>query len=150
MPLRMIVGVNWGDEGKGRSVDYFARNADYVIRFQGGNNAGHTIENDLGNFKLHLIPSGIFHPDKVNIIGNGVVIDPSVFRKEINELGPPVSELAKRLIISNKANLIFFAVVRGKTIASLIIVKSFLLRYFFFSLFLISTSDMALPSIYEE
>ncbi len=86
MPLRMIVGVNWGDEGKGRSVDYFARNADYVIRFQGGNNAGHTIENDLGNFKLHLIPSGIFYKQVVNILGPGTVVNLEALVDEIDQL----------------------------------------------------------------
>jgi adenylosuccinate synthase len=75
VPVRIIVGVNWGDEGKGKMVDYFARQADYVVRFQGGNNAGHTIENEFGNFKLHLIPSGIFYPDVVNILGPGTVVN---------------------------------------------------------------------------
>ena len=75
MSLRIIVGVNWGDEGKGRMVDYFARNADFVVRFQGGNNAGHTIENDFGNFKLHLIPSGIFYKNTVNLLGPGTVVN---------------------------------------------------------------------------
>jgi adenylosuccinate synthase len=75
MPVRIVVGVNWGDEGKGKMVDYFAREADYVVRFQGGNNAGHTIENDYGNFKLHLIPSGIFYPNTINILGPGTVVN---------------------------------------------------------------------------
>lgn len=86
MTVRSIVGVNWGDEGKGRCVDYFAKNADYVIRFQGGNNAGHTIENDLGIFKLHLIPSGIFHKGVINILGPGTVVNLEAAVKEINEL----------------------------------------------------------------
>ena len=86
MPLRIIVGINWGDEGKGRSVDYFARNADYVIRFQGGNNAGHTIENEFGTFKLHLIPSGIFYRRVVNILGPGTVVNLEAAVKEMNEL----------------------------------------------------------------
>ena len=79
---------------------------DVITRFQGGPNAGHSLEFNNVKHVLHLIPSGIFHPDKLNIIGNGVVIDPAVFKKEIEELGPPVDELIKRLIISNKANLI--------------------------------------------
>ncbi|MFC2034790.1 adenylosuccinate synthase [Chloroflexota bacterium] len=86
MPVRMIVGINWGDEGKGRTVDYFAENADYVIRFQGGNNAGHTIENEFGNFKLHLMPSGIFYKNVVNILGPGTVVNLEAAVNEINEL----------------------------------------------------------------
>jgi len=86
MPVRIVVGVNWGDEGKGRSVDYFAKDADYVIRFQGGNNAGHTIENEFGNFKLHLIPSGIFYKRVVNILGPGTVVNLEAAVKEMNEL----------------------------------------------------------------
>ena len=74
MPLRIVVGTNWGDEGKGRMVDYLAQNTDFVIRFQGGNNAGHTIENEFGSFKLHLIPSGIFYKDVVNLLGPGTVV----------------------------------------------------------------------------
>ncbi|MDD5191003.1 MAG: adenylosuccinate synthetase, partial [Dehalococcoidales bacterium] len=86
MTLRIIVGVNWGDEGKGRCVDYFARNADYVIRYQGGNNAGHTIENDFGNFKLHLVPSGIFYPGVINLLGPGTVVNLEAAVKEMNDL----------------------------------------------------------------
>ena len=86
MPLRIIVGVNWGDEGKGRSVDYFARDADYVIRFQGGNNAGHTIENEFGTSKLHLVPSGIFYRRVVNILGPGTVVNLEAAVKEMTEL----------------------------------------------------------------
>ena len=86
MPLRIIVGVNWGDEGKGRMVDYFARNADFVVRFQGGNNAGHTIENDLGSFKLHLIPSGIFYKNTVNLLGPGTVVNLEAAVKEMSGL----------------------------------------------------------------
>jgi len=86
MSVRIIVGVNWGDEGKGRSVDYFARNADFVIRYQGGNNAGHTIENEFGIFKLHLIPSGIFYPQVVNIMGPGTVINLEAAVNEMNDL----------------------------------------------------------------
>jgi adenylosuccinate synthase len=86
VPLRIIVGVNWGDEGKGRMVDYFARNADFVVRFQGGNNAGHTIENDLGSFKLHLIPSGIFYKNTVNLLGPGTVVNLEAAVKEMSGL----------------------------------------------------------------
>ena len=70
-----IVGINWGDEGKGRMVDLIARDYDIVCRYQGGNNAGHTIVNEYGKFALHLIPSGICLPGVVNVLGNGVVID---------------------------------------------------------------------------
>ena len=86
MSLRIIVGVNWGDEGKGRMVDYFARNADFVVRFQGGNNAGHTIENDFGTFKLHLIPSGIFYKNTVNLLGPGTVVNLEAAVKEMEGL----------------------------------------------------------------
>ncbi len=84
--IRIIVGVNWGDDGKGKMVDYFARRSDYVARFQGGNNAGHTIENEFGNFKLHLIPSGIFYPHVVNVLGPGTVVNLESAVKEIETL----------------------------------------------------------------
>jgi adenylosuccinate synthase len=86
MSLRIVVGTNWGDEGKGRMVDYLARNADFVIRFQGGNNAGHTIENEFGNFKLHLIPSGIFYENVVNLLGPGTVVNLEAAYREMEEL----------------------------------------------------------------
>ena len=70
-----VVGINWGDEGKGRMVDLIAQDFDVVVRYQGGNNAGHTVVNKFGTFALHLIPSGIFSPNVVNVLGNGVVID---------------------------------------------------------------------------
>jgi adenylosuccinate synthase len=106
MNIDILLGLQWGDEGKGKIVDALSPVYDVIARFQGGPNAGHSLEFDNVKHVLHLIPSGIFHPDKQNIIGNGVVIDPAVFKKEIEELGPPVSELTKRLTISNKANLI--------------------------------------------
>jgi adenylosuccinate synthase len=86
MPALVIVGAQWGDEGKGKVVDLLADNSDVVVRFQGGNNAGHTIVRGDEKFKFHLIPSGILHPDKVCVIGNGVVIDPSVLLGEIDGL----------------------------------------------------------------
>jgi adenylosuccinate synthase len=86
MPVRIIAGINWGDEGKGKMVDYFASQADYVVRFQGGNNAGHTVENESGNFKLHLIPSGIFYPGVVNVMGPGTVINLEALTREIQNL----------------------------------------------------------------
>jgi adenylosuccinate synthase len=106
MNIDILLGLQWGDEGKGKIVDAISPDYDIIARFQGGPNAGHSLEFNNVKHVLHLIPSGIFHPDKLNIIGNGVVIDPAVFKKEIENLGPSVSELAKRLIISSRANLI--------------------------------------------
>jgi len=106
MNIDILLGLQWGDEGKGKIVDAISPDYDIIARFQGGPNAGHSLEFNNIKHVLHLIPSGIFHPEKLNVIGNGVVIDPAVFKKEIDELGPPVSELAKRLIISTRANLI--------------------------------------------
>ena len=81
-----VVGINWGDEGKGRMVDLIAKDYDIVIRYQGGNNAGHTIVNEYGKFALHLIPSGIFSEGVVNVLGNGVVIDLEDLCREIDNL----------------------------------------------------------------
>src|SRR5438094_870367 len=86
MPGIVIVGAQWGDEGKGKIVDLLAERADAVIRFQGGNNAGHTIVRDGDEFKLHLIPSGVLHPNTLCVIGNGVVIDPRVLTGELDDL----------------------------------------------------------------
>ena len=106
MNIDILLGLQWGDEGKGKIVDAISPEYDIIARFQGGPNAGHSLEFNKVKHVLHLIPSGIFHPDKINIIGNGVVIDPAVFKQEIDSLGPPVDELTKRLIISSRANLI--------------------------------------------
>ena len=106
MNIDILLGLQWGDEGKGNSVDALSPVYDVIARFQGGPNAGLSLEFNNIKHVLHLIPSGIFHPDKLNVIGNGVVIDPAVFKKEIEELGPPLNELTQRLVISNKANLI--------------------------------------------
>jgi adenylosuccinate synthase len=106
MKIDILLGLQWGDEGKGKVVDALSPAYDIVARFQGGPNAGHSLEFNNVKHVLHLIPSGIFHPDKLNIIGNGVVLDPAVFKKEIEELGPPVEELIKRVVISARANLI--------------------------------------------
>jgi adenylosuccinate synthase len=86
MPGTAIVGAQWGDEGKGKVTDLLAEQADVVVRFQGGNNAGHTIVRDGEEFKLHLIPSGILYPDKLCVVGNGVVIDPKVMIGELDGL----------------------------------------------------------------
>ncbi|MGD0340145.1 MAG: adenylosuccinate synthase [Bacteroidales bacterium] len=106
MNIDILLGLQWGDEGKGKIVDAISPGYDIIARFQGGPNAGHSLEFNHVKHVLHLIPSGIFHPEKLNIIGNGVVIDPAVFKKEIENLGPSVEELTKRLIISSRANLI--------------------------------------------
>jgi adenylosuccinate synthase len=86
MPGIVVVGVQWGDEGKGKVIDMLAERADAIVRFQGGNNAGHTIVRDGETYKLHLMPSGILHPGKLCVIGNGVVIDPRVLTDELDEL----------------------------------------------------------------
>ncbi len=86
MTIEIVVGANWGDEGKGRMVDYFAQDADFVVRYQGGNNAGHTVVIDEGEFKLHLLPSGVFNPNVVNILGPGMVIDLEALVTELGDL----------------------------------------------------------------
>jgi adenylosuccinate synthase len=86
MPGLAVVGAQWGDEGKGKVTDLLAERADAVIRFQGGNNAGHTIVRDGETFKFHLIPSGILYPGKTCVIGYGVVVDPKVITEEIEGL----------------------------------------------------------------
>src|SRR6059058_500863 len=86
MPSIVIVGAQWGDEGKGKVTDLLAERADAVVRFQGGNNAGHTIVRDGDEFKFHLIPSGILYPGKTCVVGNGVVIDPAVLIDELDGL----------------------------------------------------------------
>ncbi|MBO0934143.1 adenylosuccinate synthase [Fibrella aquatilis] len=102
----VLLGLQWGDEGKGKIVDVLAPHYQVVARFQGGPNAGHTLEFDGIKHVLHQIPSGIFRPDALNIIGNGVVLDPIVFRREIDALGKFNLDLHKNLIISKKASLI--------------------------------------------
>ncbi len=86
MPVTAVVGANWGDEGKGKITDYLAREAGYVVRYQGGNNAGHTIINEYGKFALHLLPSGVFYPNVVNVLGPGVALNISAFLTEIEAL----------------------------------------------------------------
>ncbi|MEJ7750096.1 MAG: adenylosuccinate synthase [Thermoleophilaceae bacterium] len=105
MPGLVIVGAQWGDEGKGKVVDLIAEQADAVIRFQGGNNAGHTIVRDGETFKFHLIPSGILYPGKACVIGNGVVVDPRVLTEEIEGLRRRGVDLSG-LRISANAHLI--------------------------------------------
>jgi len=103
----VIVGTQWGDEGKGKIIDLFAEKTDYIVRYQGGNNAGHTVVVDGKEYIFHLIPSGILHKDKICCIGNGVVIDPKVLIKEINDLKAEGITLDKRLKISFLAHVIF-------------------------------------------
>ena len=102
MPAYAVIGGQWGDEGKGKIIDYLARDASAVARYSGGNNAGHTVINDAGTFKLHLVPSGICWPHVTNIIGNGVVVDPDVLLGEINEL----NLTPEQLVVSDRAHLI--------------------------------------------
>ncbi len=102
----VLLGLQWGDEGKGKAVDFLAPKYDIVARFQGGPNAGHTLEFDGKKHVLHQIPSGVFHPEILNIIGNGVVIDPIVFAREIRDLEPFGIDATKTLVLSNKAQLI--------------------------------------------
>lgn len=106
MKVDVLLGLQWGDEGKGKIVDVLTPKYDVISRFQGGPNAGHTLE--INNFKqvLHTIPSGIFHNDKLNVIGNGVVIDPITFEKEIESISKHGVDLHKTLYISKKAHLI--------------------------------------------
>ena len=106
MKVDVILGLQWGDEGKGKIVDVLSPGYDVIARFQGGPNAGHTIEFDGKKFILHTIPSGIFNPEKINIIGNGVIIDPFVFLKEIMTLKAENVHPEKNLLISKKAHLI--------------------------------------------
>ena len=102
----VLIGLQWGDEGKGKIVDYLANHYDIVARFQGGPNAGHTLKINNETFVLHTIPSGIFHANVMNIIGNGVVIDPITFKKEIDKLLALGVDVKKNLLISNRAHLI--------------------------------------------
>ena len=105
MSVTAVVGAQWGDEGKGRVVDYLADEADLVIRYGGGNNAGHTVVNPHGHFKLHLIPSGIFHPGTRNLLGNGVVIHPPALVAELDSLAATGFDGAN-LFISDRAHLV--------------------------------------------
>lgn len=102
----LLLGLQWGDEGKGKIVDVLTSNYDIIARFQGGPNAGHTLEFDGNKHVLHTIPSGIFHENAKNVVGNGVVIDPVIFAKELEKLAPYGMNLADKLLISRKAHLI--------------------------------------------
>ncbi len=103
--ITAVVGANWGDEGKGKITDRLAQDADYIVRYQGGSNAGHTIKNEFGKFALHLLPSGIFNKDAVSVIGNGVAVNARKLAEEMQSLqaaGVPVS----RLLVSDRAHLV--------------------------------------------
>ena len=106
MPVTIVLGTQWGDEGKGKAIDCLAGQYDYVARFNGGNNAGHTIVNEFGTFKIHLVPSGIFHRHTRCLIGGGVVIDPAVLIEELDTLRAAGVRFDKRLFISPRAHLI--------------------------------------------
>ena len=105
MPIVVVVGGQWGDEGKGRIVDLLARKAKVVARYSAGNNAGHTIVNERGEFKLNLVPAGIFYPEKTCVIGNGVAVDPAVLLGEIGMLTAKGIDTS-RLILSDRAHLV--------------------------------------------
>lgn len=106
MPVDVLVGLQWGDEGKGKIVDVLAPTYDVVARFQGGPNAGHTLTFDGIKHVLHQVPSGIFHPHILNVVGNGVVLDPVVFRQELHKLTERGIDWEANLYISKKAQLI--------------------------------------------
>ncbi len=106
MKADVLLGLQWGDEGKGKIVDVLTPKYDVVARFQGGPNAGHTLEFNGIKHVLHTIPSGIFHENTINLVGNGVVIDPVIFKKEIDALTDMGVDVKKRLVLSRKAHLI--------------------------------------------
>jgi len=107
MPNTVIIGAQWGDEGKGKVIDIFAPKADYIVRYQGGNNAGHTVVIGKDKFVLHLIPSGILHKGKICVIGNGVVVDPKALLEEIGMLEAKGIKVDGRFFISHQAHIIF-------------------------------------------
>lgn len=107
MSAFIVLGAQWGDEGKGKMTDYLAETADVVVRYQGGNNAGHTVEVGDKQYKLHLIPSGVLYEDKLNVIGNGLVVDPKALFDEMDYLkGLGVDITPERLIVSDRAHVI--------------------------------------------
>ena len=106
MAVTAVLGAQWGDEGKGKIVDFLAKDVDIVARFSGGNNAGHTVINDDGEFKLHLIPAGIFRSQVTCVVGNGVVVDPSALLEEIDGLRSRGISSDNRLVVSERAHLV--------------------------------------------
>ena len=107
MSAFIVLGAQWGDEGKGKMTDYLAEEAEVIVRYQGGNNAGHTVEVEDKQYKLHLIPSGILHDEKLNVIGNGVVVDPVALFDEIEYLEKEgIRVTPEKLVISDRAHII--------------------------------------------
>ncbi|HAR20972.1 MAG TPA: adenylosuccinate synthase, partial [Cryomorphaceae bacterium] len=106
MAVDVLLGLQWGDEGKGKIVDVLTRKYDIIARFQGGPNAGHTLEFEGKKHVLHTIPSGVFHESVMNVVGNGVVIDPVIFKVELDKLIDQEPHVLSRLKISRKAHLI--------------------------------------------
>ncbi len=106
MPAYAVLGAQWGDEGKGKIIDVLSRDADVVARFSGGNNAGHTVVNGMGEFSFHLIPCGVFSPQAINVIGNGAVVDPDVLLDEIDNLKERGIDITDRLVLSDRAHLV--------------------------------------------
>ncbi len=107
MPNTVLIGTQWGDEGKGKIIDVLTADADVVVRFQGGNNAGHTVKVGDEKHVLHLIPSGILHESKLCVIGNGLVVEPVALLKEIAEVEASGRKVAGRLIVSDRAHVVF-------------------------------------------
>jgi len=107
MPATVLVGAQWGDEGKGKIIDFLAEESDFVVRYQGGNNAGHTVKIGGEKYVLHLVPSGILHERPVCVIGNGVVVDPAAFLEEVSALELRGVRIDGRLLVSDRAHLIF-------------------------------------------
>ncbi len=106
MPNAVIVGTQWGDEGKAKVIDYLTERSDVIIRFQGGANAGHTVIVEGKKFVFHLVPSGLMYPDKVCLVGNGVVFDTEQFLREVDELNANGISVANRLFVSDLAHLV--------------------------------------------
>ena len=106
MKIDVLLGLQWGDEGKGKIVDVLSPKYDIIARFQGGPNAGHTLEIKGDRHVLHTIPSGIFHPEKINVIGNGVIVDPRILLGEVEKLRAKDVEPSRNLKISKRSHLI--------------------------------------------
>ena len=106
MAVRIVLGAQWGDEGKAKIVDYLTTDSDVVVRYQGGANAGHTIKAGDLEFVFHLIPAGIVHQDKACVVGNGVVLDPAALFQEVDELESKGISVDGRLFVSDRAHLV--------------------------------------------
>jgi len=106
MPSIVIIGTQWGDEGKGKATDFLSKNAHYIVRYQGGNNAGHTIYIGEKKYVFHLIPSGIIEKNKKCIIGNGVVVDPEAFIQELKVVHNQHIKTEGRLFVSENAHIV--------------------------------------------